>query len=277
MAPGPALTGRHPVPATSTPWELPEVSLRPAEDVPCGSDLAAPRRAALHTTLPVAGVASVATGMLLILLLHVVPPSDRIDPLTRTISEYALGPNAWMFNIGVLALAAGSVAVLASLALAGVVRPVSPASLLVLGWASCLVALVMFQKYDYNHAHSAGAAGMIHRMASLVAFLCLPAGALLTARAGRRDSRWRRPAARTRWAALIATALLCLLFYAVGQGFFTGIPWWRVFPLGAMERLIALAEVGVMFALGGWAFNTVGAARCQRGGACQFCSGRSFG
>lgn len=230
------------------------MTLRRTEDVPSGIEPTVPRPAPFRV-LPIAGVAAAGLGAALILLLHVIPPSDRVNPLTRTISEYALGPNGWMFDIGVLALAAGSVAVLASLARIGVVRPISAASFLVLAWAACLVVLVVFQKYDYGNLRDAGPGGMIHRMASLVAFLCLPPGALLAARAGRADPRWRRPRARTRWAALVSVALLCLLFYAVGQSFVTGVAWWRVFPLGAMERLIALAEVTVVFTLGQWAIS----------------------
>jgi hypothetical protein len=95
---------------------------------------------------------------------------------------------------------------------------------------------------------------MIHRMASLVAFLSLPTAALLASRgAARRNPSWRRPAALTRWAALASWATLSLLIYAVAQSFVTDVSWWRVFPLGGMERLIAVAEIVAVFAMGSWA------------------------
>jgi uncharacterized protein DUF998 len=232
------------------------VSVRPEPDVP---SLSAPRtRARPAPALAAAGLGAIAVGSALIVLLHVIPPSDRVNPLTRTISEYALGANAWMFNTGVLALAAGSAAVLVALARLGVVRPVAPATLLVLGWTAGLVVLVVFEKYDFARGEHTGASGMIHRMASLVAFLCLPIGGLLAARTGLRAAHqphWRRPATRTRWAALLACALLCLLCYAVGQSFVTGVAWWRVFPLGGLERLIALGEIAVLLTLGSWALG----------------------
>jgi hypothetical protein len=212
-----------------------------------------PPHPAPYRTLPRVGSVLVGGGALLILLLHVLPPSNRINPLTHTISEYALGSTGWIFDVGVLALAAGSLVLLACLVRVGVARPVSGASLLVFGWSAALTVLVVFQKYDFAHGQHTGASGMIHRMASLVAFLCLPPGALLLARAGRRNPVWRAAAVRTRWAAVVAVGCLCLLFYAVGQSFVTDIAWWRVFPLGAMERLIALAEVAVVLFLARWA------------------------
>ena len=63
--------------------------------------------------LPTAGLSLLSVGSLLILLLHVLPPSNRVNPMTRTISQYALESNGWMFDVGVLALAVGSMAVLA--------------------------------------------------------------------------------------------------------------------------------------------------------------------
>ncbi|HEY1974374.1 MAG TPA: DUF998 domain-containing protein [Pseudonocardia sp.] len=235
------------------------MTIRPAESAE-HPGRPVPAEPVASRTLPVVGLALVGLGLVLILLLHLLPPSDRVNPLTRTISEYALGANGWMFNVAVVSLALGSTALLTALARVGVVGSVSPASLLVGGWVAGLLVLVVFQKYDYGRDAGIGAGGMIHRMASLVAFLCLPAGALLLARAGRRNARWRRPATLTRNAALLAVACLGLLFYAVGQSFVTGVAWWRVFPLGAMERLIGLAEVSVLIAMGVWAITARGSA-----------------
>jgi hypothetical protein len=233
------------------------VTIRPAESAE-HPHRSAPAEPVAPRALPVVGLALVGLGIVLILLLHVLPPSDRVNPLTRTISEYALGANGWMFDVGVVALALGSAVLLAALSRAGVIGVASAASLLVAGWVAGLLVLVVFQKYDYGRDAGIGAGGMIHRMASLVAFLCLPPGALLLARAGRRVARWRRPATLTRNAALLAVAALGLLFYAVGQSFVTDVAWWRVFPLGAMERLIALAEVGVLLTIGRWAITASG-------------------
>ena len=207
-----------------------------------------------RATLANAGLGLLTLGSLLVLLLHVLPPSSQINPMARTISEYALGANGWMFDVGVLALAAGSMLVLAGLVRAGVVRALSGSSVFVTLWSAALAVLVFFEKYDFANGEHTGASGMIHRLASLVAFLSLPTAALLASRgAARRNPSWRRPAALTRWAALASWATLSLLIYAVAQSFVTDVSWWRVFPLGGMERLIALAEIVAVFAMGSWA------------------------
>ncbi|WP_064742827.1 DUF998 domain-containing protein [Pseudonocardia spinosispora] len=206
------------------------------------------RRAMIGRAVPVIGTSLVSLGLLLIVLLHVLPPSSSVSPLSRTISEYALGANRWLFDVAVVALAVGSIAILLGLVRARLLRPLGTASLLIGVWAVCLVLLVVFQKYDYQNGQSTGPAGMIHRMSSLAAFLSLPTGALLIARRSRI-----RPAIWTRRAALACWLFLSVLFYAVAQSFVTGIAWWRVFPLGAMERLIGISELAVLFALGCWA------------------------
>jgi Protein of unknown function (DUF998) len=227
---------------------------------------AAPRTTAgrrLVAAMPSFGVGLVGLGAALVVLLHVIPPSNRVNLMTRTISEYALRGNGWVFDIAVLALVLGSVAVLAGLVRGGVVRALSGASTFLGLWSGGLVMLVLFEKYDFQNGVSTGASGMIHRMASLVAFLSLPTAALLTVRAARvvdraRQASWRRSAAWTRWAALASWACLSLLLYAIVQRFFTGIPWWRALPVGGLERLIALSDIVTLFALGSWARLALG-------------------
>ena len=66
--------------------------------------------------------------------------------MRRTISEYALRDLGWMFDTGVLGLAAGSVAVLIALVRAGLVRWPSFAAVGMLVWAAGMVAVVVFEK-----------------------------------------------------------------------------------------------------------------------------------
>lgn len=215
-----------------------------------------PAQVAAGRHLAAVGTGLTALALVLIGSLHVLPPSNRVNPLTRTISEYALGGNGWLFNLGVLALAAGSAVVLVGLVRGGAARAAGAGSVLVGLWAAALVVVVIFEKTNWAVGPSIG--GTIHRMASLVAFLSLPIGALvLAARAlgPAGDPRWRGPATATRWIALAALTCLSPLFYAIGQTFFTDVPWYRVFPLGAMERLLGLAEVTVVLALGWWAIR----------------------
>src|SRR5437763_13386936 len=55
-----------------------------------------------------AGVLGLAAGAALILLLQFIPPTDEISPLRRTISEYALSVNKWLFDVAVVLVAGGS-------------------------------------------------------------------------------------------------------------------------------------------------------------------------
>lgn len=186
-----------------------------------------------------AGLAGVAAAVLLIGILHLVPPSSRVSVVRRTISEYALLEDAWIFNLGVLALAFGSFAVIASLVGQKVVKVYSPASLLIALWALCLIAIVVFPKNNWAIGGSIG--GMIHRYASVVAFVSLPLAAILAGRAAR--SWW--PV----WLGGIALAWFAFILGAVVLQPFTGVRWWIAIPLGAVERALLITEVAAVASL----------------------------
>jgi hypothetical protein len=201
--------------------------------------------------IAVGGIIGAVTGAGLVGLLHVVPPSAHVSPVRRTISEYALLESAWVFNLALLVLAAGSAAVLAALVGAQIVRPASGAALALLLWSASLPAIVVFPKH--NWAVGPSLSGDIHRVAGLVGFLSLPVAALLIGWAWRADPRWRGDAHRS----LVLGALCLLCFSPIGYAILsqpvTGIRWWRAVPLGAVERLLAVTEVITVVALGWWA------------------------
>ena len=199
------------------------------------------------------GLAGIASGPIAVGLLHVMPPTDRIDPVRRTISEYALHETAWLFNAGVLALAAGSLAVLAALARVGVTRLNSLGGLGLLLWCVGLAAIVYFPKH--NWAVGPSGHGTVHRAASLVAFVSLPLGALLIAWAWRRDGAWRGRALFTAGFAVLALLLFGIIAGAVALQPFTGVRWWQAIPLGVVERALATAEICVALTLGWWALT----------------------
>lgn len=201
--------------------------------------------------LAVVGVYAVTTAAALVGLLHVVPPSAQVDPVHRTISEYALLETGWLFNLAVLGLSAGSVAVLLACVAARLVAASSAAATALLLWGASLATVVIFPKHDWSVGPSIS--GDIHRIASLVGFLSLPIGALLLARAWREHPRWRAHASLSRL--LGSVSLLCFLPIpaAVAVAPLIGTRWWRVIPLGAVERLLALSEVATILALGWWA------------------------
>jgi hypothetical protein len=197
------------------------------------------------------GLVGTAFAVVLVGILHVID-AGQVDPVRRTISEYALRDHGWMFDVGVLALAAGSVAVLVALVRAGLVRWPSFAAVGMLVWVAGMVAVVAFEKTNWSVGPSIG--GMIHRYASLVAFFALPVATLVATR-GRDGVAW------PRWLVITALAWLGAILSGVALRPFSGVPWWQFLPLGIMERGLALTEVAVVVALAFWARSQASLAR----------------
>ncbi|GAA2905290.1 hypothetical protein GCM10010472_74400 [Pseudonocardia halophobica] len=198
----------------------------------------------------------VGAGIAVVLILGLTLAVSRVDPVRRTISEYALHPDLKpVFDVGVLAFAAAALCVLVAHARAGLVRAVSGASSGLVLAAVGLVAVVVFEKTNWAVGPSVG--GTIHRYASLVAFLALPVAAILVARRYRRAAApergpWARPAAWVRWLAVASLLWFTPILVGFAQRPFTGVSWWQAVPLGLIERGLALTEVLVVVALGLW-------------------------
>jgi hypothetical membrane protein len=173
---------------------------------------------------------------------------DEVNPIRRTISEHGLGPDGWIFGLAVGLLAAGSVAIGVSLArkkLAGVFGTVA-----LMGWSVGLFLTAWFEKHDWSVGPSTS--GSIHRVGSIIAFVCLPLAAVIIARPWRHRERSK--------ATLVAFGLgICSVLWVVFIGAMiliaaeTGMAWWRVMPLGLVERGLAVTEVAALLALGVWA------------------------
>lgn len=205
----------------------------------------------LSRVLAVAGIAGAAIVVVLVGALHVLPETAGISPVARTISEYALTDVGWVFNLGVLALALGSLAVLAGIVRAGLARPAAVGIWLGVAWSAALTVIVLFPKHNWAVGPSAG--GQIHRVASIVAFLCLPVAVLLLTRrrgAARRD----QPiAARFAWWLGVASlAWFAPIVGALVLSPVTRTPWWQAIPLGLVERGLVMCEVLAIIALAVW-------------------------
>ncbi len=193
------------------------------------------------------GLGAVGAGATMILGLDLAALGE-LDPLRRTISEHGLHEYGWVFGLGVALLAAGSVAIGVSLArrrLAGVVGTVA-----LMAWSAGLLVIAWFPKHDWSVGPSLS--GSIHRAGSVVAFLSLPLAALIIARP------WRRAERGAASLAAFAFGLLSVLFAlsmiaVMTIGAQSGLPWWRVMPLGLVERGLAVIEVAALAALGVWA------------------------
>lgn len=160
-----------------------------------------------------------------------------------TISEYVYTSGGWAFLTGVLALAVGSMLLLVGLIRAGVLAPLSVGSILLSLWVIGLVGVAAFPKHNWEIGPSTS--GSIHRLATLLAFVSLPAAVLVIARRHRQA----RPAV---WLAYGSMAWLSVLFGAIVIGMLTDLRWYRIIPLGIVERGIVAFEVGAVLALGIW-------------------------
>ena len=217
----------------------------PGSELRSGTAGQAPRPATVPAVVArwcgVGALAAVAGTVVVFAVLHLLPATRRISPVTRTISEYALTDAAWLFNLGVLLLVAASVAVFGGLALLGRVRALGVGTLFAALWVAGLLTLVSFPKHNWALG-AVSTSGQVHRLASLVAFLALPVAVLATAR--RRGRTGDHAAARWAfWLAVLALAWFSPLLYAVFTAPLTGTPWWQAIPLGLVERGLALTEV----------------------------------
>ncbi|WP_433262746.1 DUF998 domain-containing protein [Actinosynnema sp. CS-041913] len=197
------------------------------------------------------GAAAVLLTVVMVGLLDLHRLTTTAVGLRRTISEYALGPQRWVFDTAVVLLAVGSLAILAVLVRRGITRWASPGSVAFVAWSVGLALVVVFPKH--NWAVGPSMSGTVHRVASLVAFLSLPVAAMLLARPWLRDAVW---GAHARWAfrfGVLSALSFTPILYAVLVNVVVGTSWWRVLPLGYIERLLVFVEVIAVLVVGVWA------------------------
>ncbi|MFL6127129.1 DUF998 domain-containing protein [Actinophytocola sp.] len=200
-----------------------------------------------------ASVLALVAGIVLMLVLHVVPPTNEISPLRRTLSQYALTSNKWLFDLAVLLIALGSVLCFTAVVRHGGVAPYHGAVVLAALWVASLLVIVAFTKADWSVGPSIG--GVVHRYASVVGFVALPFAVIMVAgRVFPHRPGW--------WLAARGFAVVSLAWFGVilvgvvrmvaGYG-----PWWLFAPLGLVERVMALTAVLAMLTLAlGLARNT---------------------
>jgi hypothetical protein len=197
-----------------------------------------------------AGVAALAIGAALVLVLQVIPPTDEISVTRRTISEYGLSDHKWVFDLAVVLVALGSAAGLAVLAR----QRRLPVAAAILGtlWTVGLLVIVAFPKPDWATVSRADFGGTLHRIASVVAFVALPLAVLVAARTAFPGSPARRLLARV--LAIASLGWFAVILGAVVVAAAADGRWWTLIPLGLVERGMALTELialGVLLAPAG--------------------------
>ncbi|MGI5525449.1 DUF998 domain-containing protein [Micromonospora sp. CA-259024] len=160
--------------------------------------------------------------------------NDDLNPWALTISDFAVSDRGGAIDIAMVVLALATVALLYGLRRPGPPRPRSgrTAELLLGAWAGGLLLAAVVPTNEPGTAMTTAA--YLHRYASVIAFLALPAAGWLLAR--RPDL---TPAART----LRALVLLSLALAAAMI--------WSAYPgdrmlIGLAERLLILTEVAVL-------------------------------
>jgi hypothetical protein len=206
-----------------------------------------------------AGLGFAAIGLCAVLFLLLHPLAVEVNPVRRTISEYALGEFGWMFDLGVIALAVGSLLVLFALVGAGLLGWYSSGAMALGLWSVTLLVVVAFEKTNWSVGPSVS--GYIHRYASLAAFVALPVAALALARRWRRDPQFGGWAAGVRVLGWVSLGWLSTIFLGVFLRPLTGVPWWQFVPLGLVERGLALTEVVAVIVMGGWAWRAAASRR----------------
>ncbi|MEV4535474.1 DUF998 domain-containing protein [Asanoa sp. NPDC049518] len=159
------------------------------------------------------------------------------DPLKLTISDYALSNRGVTIEIAMVALAIGAPALLAGLRAVGVAIRGLPTFLLSIWSVGLLIAAII--PTDPPDVATMSTAALIHRYASVAAFVALPIAAAVLA--ARFTGMGERLASTVRW--LCGTC-------AVG----VGLLWYVAFPggrvmMGLVERGLVLVEIAILAVL----------------------------
>ncbi|MTD13969.1 DUF998 domain-containing protein [Nakamurella sp. YIM 132087] len=239
----------HPVPPDPTAGRLRPADARdPAEHVVPG-DVHLARR------LAIGGLAGVLVSTVMIGWMHVAMPGRELDPMSRTISEYALLDSGWVFDVGVLVLAAASAMVLVAMILRELVPARSVASVATAVWCIGLIGLIVFPKQGFGPDTTL--AGRIHWTWTLIAFFSLPIGLLLACRRRTRGphGRWPRVALALAW---VSAGWFGVLALQTLLSALTPRAWNLV---GFVERALAVTEMVAVVVLACWVLASCRPAR----------------
>jgi hypothetical protein len=191
------------------------------------------------------------TGVLFLVVLLAVPIRSEPDSMSAPLSEYAFGPDGWLFDVGVLMLAVGLAALISALVRGRCISGRSAACILLSVCSLGLVAVVVFPEHDASGA--VRTAGYIHWAAAMLTFGGLSVVPALLGRHGvsaacaRLTSLARRMCAGT-GPCFVLVATADLLYYRTPLE----IPaWW----FGVGERVLVALELAMAGVLTAWAWR----------------------
>lgn len=209
------------------------------------------RRARLISALPWLCVLAVLVCAATQVLIQVLPPGSWLDPVSQPLSRYALLDDGWLFDAGVLVLAAGIVALLVALVLRGQLTRTSPAFAALIGSGIGLVGVVVFPDYDASADFTLG--GWLHGTAAVLTFTGVPAAGFLLYRRHRARQRRSRLMCGAGWLSLTAGAWCAAMFAAALAKRFTAGPLGQVG--GVVERGVAATDLTIAVLLALWAWR----------------------
>ena len=198
------------------------------------------------------GALTIVLGALVVLVLDLYTAWQTPSHLRRTISEYGLGAQQWVFSIGVVLLAFGSALTLAVALRHRLTRPASAASIGLVLWTLGLVAVVAVPKQDWSNDAALSIGGTIHRLGAAVAFVSIPVAVFAFSRPWLRDAVWAVRARVTMGLSALSVVALMPIMYALAVGATGSRPWYRVVTLGYVERVLVVAEVIALISLALW-------------------------
>ncbi|MBM7415750.1 MULTISPECIES: DUF998 domain-containing protein [Nocardiaceae] len=206
----------------------------------------------MQTRLASLGLLSILLGAATVVVLDVVTALGSPSHLRRTISEYGLGAQQWVFTAGVLLLAVGSGAVLVAAVRQSLLRASSVAAVAMTLWTVGLIAVVAVPKQDWSNDATLGLGGAVHRAGAAVAFVSIPVAVIALAAPWIRSSEWARHARRTFVLGVLSVVAIAPIGYALFVGMTTSTPWYRVVTLGHVERILVVVEVIALISLAWW-------------------------
>ena len=212
--------------------------------VDVASAQAAPKPAATTVrVLAATGAAAVAASVGLVVALPAGEPAP--DVLHSMISDLVFAPDPGLFDLALVLLLGGALAVRAALARAGLL---TGSRGLMAVFVAAIAAIAVFPTCHCQVQITAS--GVVHGVASAVAFTSLPLTALRLA-ARHRDT-WRRTAA---WARYGARACLCC-FAPMGLAVLAVVRLVSVpVPFGLVQRVLGVLAMLLLLLLAGWAWT----------------------
>lgn len=173
---------------------------------------------------------------LTILLLHFIQPD--LNPLSRLVSEYALGKQGWVLAVALVSFAVSALALACALATTSNAIRLRIGIVLLVIWGLCAIFAALFHTDPIPPRGPLSLSGMIHTIAANIGFFCLT-GAILACSRHLRVSFGRSVWTRViNWLALasVISLILFLIAFVVAVTF-------GLFVHGLFERLVIAVDL----------------------------------